>query len=116
MFCAVPCCRSGQAGRLPCFDFMDAAALFLFFGMSCVEHHAVAGLERRLQFNKHLLALDARHLTEVNAAFLAKTRMDQLLVVDAAEPAGVKPAGKGHFHFIFAICDFRFTKWIASGA
>src|SRR5438034_7608095 len=110
MFCAVPCCGSGQAGRTPCSDFINTTALFLGFGMSCVEHHAVAGLERSLQFDKNLLALDARDITEVNAAFLAKPGMDQFLVVDAAEPARVKPAGEGHLHFVFTIYDFGFTK------
>ena len=84
--------------------------------MSCVEYHAVAGLEWRPQSDENLLALDACHVAEENAAFLAKPRMDQFLVVDAAEPAGVKPPREGHLHFIFTIYDFRFTKWIARGA
>ena len=84
--------------------------------MSCVEHNAVAGLERSLQFDKDFLAPDSSHLTEVNATFFAEPGMDQLLVVDAAEPAGVQPTGEGHLDFIFTICDFRFTKWIARGA
>ena len=57
--------------------------------MSCVKYHTVAGLEWSSQFDKNFLALYARHVAEVNAAFLAKPPMDQFLVVDAAEPAGV---------------------------
>src|SRR5204863_5436146 len=95
---------------------MNPAAFFLGFGMPGVEHHPVAGLERRLQFDKNLFALDARHITEVHAAFLAKTRMDQFLVVDAAEPARMQSTREGHLHFVFAICEFRFTKSNANRA
>jgi len=116
MFYRLLRCRSGRRERLPDFDFINPAALFLLLGMSCVEHNAVARLESSLQFDKHLLAPNVRHVAEENAAFFAEPGMDQFLVVDAAEPAGVKPAGKGHLHFIFTICDFRFTKRIASGA
>ena len=37
--------------------------------------------------------------------------MDEFLVVDAAEPAGGKPARKGHLHFIVRTSNFGF--WVA---
>ena len=41
---------------------------------------------------------------EKHAALFAEARVDEFLIVDAAEPAGVKAARKRHFHFVL----FRF--------
>ena len=58
---------------------------------------------------------NAFDFAEKHAALFAEARVDQLLVVDAAKPAGVQPARKCHFHFIFAISirDLR-ADWFAA--
>ena len=37
---------------------------------------------------------------EKDTSFFPKARMNQLLIVDALEPSGVKPPGKGHLHLV----------------
>ena len=81
-------------------DFINPPAFFLLFRFAGVEDHAVAGFERSLEGDQHAVAADGADLAQVNAPFLAKTRMDQLLVVNASEPAGVQAAGERHFHFV----------------
>src|ERR1041385_8206825 len=101
--------EKGQAGRLPYFDSIDPSAFLFFVRVTGVEHDSVARLERRLQTDDNLVPLDARHFAEINAAFFAEPRVDQLLVVDAAEPAGVEPARKGHFQIVLRVvsCGMR---------
>ena len=80
--------------------FVNAAAFFFFVRLARVEDHAVAGLDRRSEIQNYAIAHDFFDFAQKNPAFFAKARVDQFLVVDAAEPAGVKPARKGHFHLI----------------
>ena len=94
----------------------NAAALFFLLGMAVVEHHAVAGLERRFGAQPNAVALDARHFSEEHAALLAEPGMHQLLVVRAAEPPGGQAAGEGHFHFVLTIGDWRLTSGLARRA
>src|SRR5438067_494343 len=89
--------RKGQAGRLPYFDSVNAATFLFFIRVTGIEHDSVARLEWRLQTDANLVALDVGHFAQINAAFLAEAGVDELLVVDAAEPAGREPAREGHF-------------------
>src|SRR5678816_346545 len=77
-------------------------AFLLLFGMPAVEDHAIAGLEWSDGPQAHPVAFDASHLAEKDTALLSKAGMNQFLVVDAAEPAGVKPAGKGHLQVVLS--------------
>ena len=45
-------------------------------------------------------AFHAPHRSEKDAALFSKTRVDQPLIVDSAEPAGVQSARKGHFQIV----------------
>src|SRR5437588_7418130 len=84
------------------FHRVNASAFFFLVGMPGIEHHAVPGFDRRVKLDEHLSILDPFHLSQVNSALLAKARMRQLLVVDAAKPAGVKATRKGHFQIVTA--------------
>ena len=79
---------------------IDPAALFFFVGPAGVKYNAVAGLERGFQMGENFLPFDALHGSEIDAAFLAKTGVDQPLVVDSAEPARVQSARKSHFQIV----------------
>src|SRR5437763_8832148 len=70
--------------------------------MSGIENHAIPVFEWRVKVDEHLSILDPLHLSQIDAALLAKTRMRQLLVVDPAKPAGIKSARKSHFQIITA--------------
>ncbi len=90
-----------EPGVLPMlFDTIDATAFFGRFRVAGVKYHTIAGFQRALQPEADSAAFDASDFAEVHAAFLAEAGMDELLVVDAAEPARVKPARKGHLHFV----------------
>ena len=81
-------------------DFIHPPALLLFLGPPGIEDHAIAGLEGGFQTHHDRLAPHAGHFAEIHAAFLAEPRMDEFLVVDATEPAGVKAAAERHLHRI----------------
>src|SRR6185369_17463187 len=91
------------------FDLVNPSAFFLCFGFAGVEYDAIAGLERRLEADGDAVAAEAGDFAEVDAAFFSKPGVDQFLVVDAAEPAGIEAAREGHLQGVFPICDFRFT-------
>src|SRR5437660_6754891 len=93
-------CDRRQARRLSYVDYIDPSALLFFFGMSGVEHHAIARLDRREQVDENFSALDTRHFTEIDTALFTEAGVDKFLIVDAAKPAGVKPAREGHLDFI----------------
>ncbi len=86
-------------------DFIHPSAFLFFLWLAGVKHHAVAGFQRRFEFNYYGVAQNLFHFAEENATLFAEAGMDELLVVGAAEPAGVEAARKSHFHFVFAICD-----------
>ncbi len=48
----------------------------------------------------NFFALNADDFAEKDAALFTETRVDKLLVVDPAEPAGVKTTAESHFHRI----------------
>src|SRR5438309_1010868 len=93
-------CDRRQARRLSYVDFIDPSALLFFLRVAGVEHHAIARLDRREQMDENFPALDTRHFTEIDTALFTETGVDKFLIVDAAEPAGVKPAREGHLYFI----------------
>ena len=66
--------------------------------------------------NQNSVAPHLRAFTEINAALFAEAAVHELLIVDAAQPAGVEAAGKGHLHLVFSICDLRFTSGATFGA
>jgi hypothetical protein len=55
--------------------------------MARIKYDSVAGFERRFEPEGDAAAFNAGDFTEVNASLLSEARMDQLLVVDTAEPA-----------------------------
>ena len=81
-------------------DFIHPPAFLVFLRFAGVEHHAVARFQRAFEPDGHAIAQHARDFAEKHAAFFAEARMDELLVVGAAEPAGVQAARKSHLHFI----------------
>ena len=91
-------------------DFVNASAFLLFIRLAGVKNNAVAGFDRRGEIHDDAVAHNFFHFAEKHAALFAEARMDELLIVRAAEPAGEQPARKGHFHFVFTICDFGFTR------
>ena len=56
----------------------------------------------RTPSRKHL-----RDFAEKDAAFFPKARVDELLIVSAAEPAGVQAARKGHLHVVLLRVEGR---------
>ena len=102
--------------RASSFHFVNAATLFLLFWFAGIEHNAVAGFQWSREFHHHAIAQDSFDIAKKYAALFSKSRMDQLLVVDSAKPAGVQPARKRHFHFVFTIYDWRFTSFVLCGA
>ena len=84
-------------------DFIDASAFLLFVRPTGIKHHAIAQFERRFELQLHRFVQHARHRAEIHTALLAEPRVDEFLVVDAAEPAGVKPARERHLHRIAVI-------------
>src|SRR5580658_6662041 len=79
---------------------INKTAFFFFVRPAGVKDHAITRLERRLQFQRDAFARDARHVAKIDAAFLAKTRVHERLVVVAAEPAGIKSARKSHLQIV----------------
>jgi len=77
--------------------------LLVFLRFAGVEHHAVARFQRTFEADENAIAQHARDFAEKHAAFLSETGMNELLIVGAAEPAGVQAAGEGHFHFVSVI-------------
>src|SRR5687768_10786691 len=73
---------------------INPAALLILVGMAGVEHHSVAGFERPFQLHGNAAAIDAPHFSEIHAALFAETRVDELLVINAAKPTRVKAARK----------------------
>ncbi len=67
---------------------------------SGVEDDAVAGFEGREQTEEDAAGGDAADFPQIDAAFFAEAGVDKALVVDAAKPAGMKAAGKGHFEVV----------------
>ena len=76
--------------------FIDPPAFLLLVGMSCIEHHSVAGLEWSLKLHEDLFALNSRDITQKHSTLLTKTRVDQMLMVDAADPARIEGARTSH--------------------
>src|SRR5262249_36821567 len=79
-------------------NVIDPPARFRFFRSAGVENNAVAALQWSSDPRDHAVAQHALDFADEYAALFAETRVDELLVVDAAEPAGVKPVRKRHFH------------------
>jgi hypothetical protein len=90
-------------------DLVNAAAFLTVLGPAGVEHHAVAGFERRDEAKLHGLAVDARHFAQQHAALGAEAAVDERLVVGATKPAGVESAGKGHLQLVLGLK--RDTSW-----
>ena len=88
--------------HLPCpfENLINAAALLWLVGIAAIEDDAVAGLHRAFARENNFIAADVADLADENAAFLAEAGMNQLLIVNAAEPAGVKAAGEAHLEVI----------------
>ena len=84
-------------------DFIHPPALFLCVGPAGIEPHSVARLQRPFQPHEHVVAAHAADFAEINAAFLPEAPVNEFLVVDAAQPAGVKAARKGHLHSITVV-------------
>src|ERR1035441_5414972 len=74
--------------------------------MACVKHHAVPWLQRPLQPHPDTLALHPRYVPEEHAALLAEPAMNELLVVRAPEPAGIKAARERHLHLVVVVTRY----------
>src|SRR5262245_11577775 len=90
-------------------DLIHAPAFFFLFGMTRVEDHAVAWLQRSFETHEHFVTCDSRHFTEMHAALLAETCVDQFLIVDATKPTRGKAARKGHFHLVLNVWSQKRT-------
>ncbi len=87
---------------------MDEAALLAFGRLALIEDHAVAGLEGSFETHRHAVRGDVDDRAEISAALLAEAGMDELLVVDAAEPARVETARERHLHrIVFLLPDLQ---------
>src|ERR1035437_5037295 len=95
--------RRRQAGSLSHFYFIHTPALLVFLWFAGIEYHAVARFQRAFEPDGHAIAQHARDFAEIHAAFFSKSRMDELLVVGAAEPAGVQAATESHLHVVAII-------------
>src|SRR2546423_1158725 len=91
--------RFGPGG----FDSVNPPSLLRLVGMPSVEHNAVAGLERPVQFQNTFLPLNSADLAQENAALFPEAGMDQLLIVGASQPAGGKAARESHLHLILCL-------------
>src|SRR5882762_1018651 len=89
--------------RPACLDAVNPAALLFLVGVSGIEHHAIAWFERRFKMHDYLASLDPLHLTKIYTALFSKPRVRQFLIVDAAEPTGVKPPRKAHLKVVAKI-------------
>src|SRR5690349_10737164 len=77
-------------------DLVHPAALFFFFRVAGIKNNSVTGFQRRFQLDLCPLALNLRHLAQINASLFSKPRMHQLLVVDPAKPAAIQPSRERH--------------------
>ena len=77
---------------------MDEAALLAFGRLALVEDHAVAGLERAFEAHRHAVGGDVDDRAEIGATLLAEAGVDELLVIDTAEPARMQAARERHLH------------------
>src|SRR5271165_3749244 len=89
---AAPETQADLAGSALGADFIHAPALLRLVWTAGIKNNAVAGFQRRLQPQPHRFALHAPHRAEIDPALFSEARVDQRLVVGAAQPAGVKPA------------------------
>jgi hypothetical protein len=85
----------------------DAAALLMIVAGPGVDDDAVARLQRRVEADEQGVALESGDGAEEDAAFLGKAGVDELLVVDAPEPARVQAAGEGHLEFVTLVGTVR---------
>ena len=89
-------------------ESMDEAALLAFSRLALVEDHAVAGLEWSFEAHRHAVRGDVDDRAEIGAALLAEAGMDELLVVDPAEPTRVEAARERHLHrIVFFLPDLE---------
>src|SRR2546423_852491 len=103
---AVAECEHGLSSAS--FHRVNASAFFLLIRVPGIEYNTIARFERRLKIDEALSILDPLHLSQIDPALLAEARVRQLLVVNAAEPAGVKAARKRHFQIVTrSAVDFR---------
>ena len=79
---------------------VDEATLLTLGGLTLVEDHAVAGLERAFEAHRHAIRADVDDRAKVGATLLAKAGVDELLVIDPAKPARVQAARESHLHRI----------------
>ena len=97
--------RQAAAGGL---ESVDEAALFAFGRLALVEDHAVAGLEGAFEAHRHAVGGDVDDRTEVGAALLTEAGVNELLIIDAAEPARVQAARERHLHrIVFFLTDLE---------
>src|SRR5688572_29327076 len=92
---------------LRCAHFIDTPAFLLLVGTPGVEHQTVSRLEWSLKLHEDFLTLHPRDIAQVHSAFLAETRMDELLVVDSTEPSGIKAAREGHLQIVAILLSRR---------
>src|ERR1051325_4535420 len=81
-------------------DLKHAPAFFVRFRMAVIEYHSISRFQRSCGAEKNAFAFNACDFTEISAAFFSKSRMNQFLIVYAAEPTGVEATGKGHLELI----------------
>src|SRR5438094_5896531 len=74
---------------------INPASFFFLFRMTGIEDHPIARFERTLQLHENSFSLQAADFAEKNAPLFSKAAMDQLLVINSAQPAGVKTAREG---------------------
>src|SRR3954470_6684825 len=92
-----------RAPARPAFYFINPAALLFFFGVARIKYHSVTGFQRRFQLDLCPLAFDGGDFAQINAPLFSEASMDQLLVVDPAEPAAIQTSGERHLHFVVGI-------------
>src|SRR2546423_731016 len=105
---------SAEAERAPAWcilDLVNPAALFLFFRVAGIKYNSVTGFQRRFQLDLYPLALNLRHLAQINASLFAEARMHQFLVVDPANPAAIQASRKRHLHFVVGIWRLVISDW-----
>src|SRR5579859_3143962 len=95
----VPCAVRRDFSALNYFDFVNSPALFFFFRLPRIEYNAIAFFKGAGEFDQHAVAKNLLYVTKKYAALFAETGVHELLVINAAEPAAVQAARKGHLHF-----------------
>ena len=97
--------RQAAAGGL---ESVDETTLLAFGRLALVEDYAVAGLERAFEAHRHAVRGDVNDRAEVGAALLPEAGVDELLIVDAAEPARMQAARERHLHrVVFLLTDLE---------